>query len=119
MFCKSCGEKLPDDANFCMKCGQALRSDSTPRGAISWEYKDITIPLTNVSNWGEAPANDRTLCESYDRCILPFLQREAAEGWLPEQPTDLPNMLNSGRVKRHGLLRWTCEKVSIRLRRPI
>ena len=31
MFCKSCGEKLPDDANFCMKCGARCLTESSSK----------------------------------------------------------------------------------------
>ena len=27
MFCAHCGTQLPDEANFCMKCGKPLRAD--------------------------------------------------------------------------------------------
>jgi|688.fasta_scaffold309282_2 hypothetical protein len=31
MFCSNCGTQLPNDANFCLKCGQRLRAVASPQ----------------------------------------------------------------------------------------
>ncbi|MFZ4656618.1 MAG: zinc-ribbon domain-containing protein [Caldilineaceae bacterium] len=31
MFCSNCGTQLPNDANFCLKCGQRLRAVASPK----------------------------------------------------------------------------------------
>jgi hypothetical protein len=43
MFCNDCGTELPDEANFCWKCGKPQREDirvERPR----WEICEITYP---------------------------------------------------------------------------
>ena len=59
MFCKSCGANLPDDANFCMKCGVGLRGTVQDERTLfestmqklsvhdgeSWE--NVTLIVTN------------------------------------------------------------------------
>jgi hypothetical protein len=32
MFCKNCGQQLPDDVNFCMNCGEAQRVKGDKNG---------------------------------------------------------------------------------------
>lgn len=33
MYCVKCGQQLPDDANFCSRCGVALKGDDQGRAA--------------------------------------------------------------------------------------
>ena len=42
MFCSNCGTRLPDDANFCMKCGKALRSNLQQSDEVQWETCQIS-----------------------------------------------------------------------------
>lgn len=40
IYCPQCGKELPDDANFCMKCGKPLTGGTqpTPQQEPLWEY---------------------------------------------------------------------------------
>lgn len=47
MFCVSCGKELPDDANFCLKCGKPLRggTQAGQEKAEQWEVCQIETKL--------------------------------------------------------------------------
>lgn len=60
MFCKKCGSKLDDDAQFCEHCGTVIKriileTPETQNSNISLET-DVTIPSIDVGNEGQAPA---------------------------------------------------------------
>ncbi|MBI4673161.1 MAG: zinc ribbon domain-containing protein [Chloroflexi bacterium] len=42
MFCVNCGTQLPDDANFCFKCGKPQR-DTTATNEPTWEWETCEI----------------------------------------------------------------------------
>ncbi len=44
MYCSKCGKHYPDDANFCMGCGQTLKAEveANPNVPVQWEYKQIS-----------------------------------------------------------------------------
>lgn len=44
MYCKKCGQQLPDDANFCLKCGTPQRAGMTPPGAVA---AIVRVPFNN------------------------------------------------------------------------
>jgi|SRR5579859_984801 len=45
IYCSKCGKQHPDDANFCMGCGQPFKAGGRPPQSKlkRWEYRDITI----------------------------------------------------------------------------
>lgn len=51
MFCKKCGNALPDGAAFCQKCGTKVNENSVPtyiapaRAKASFPLKYIVIPV--------------------------------------------------------------------------
>ena len=64
MFCMNCGKELPDDANFCLKCGKpqnasALAEVEEPvweTCEIVWNYKKKGGMLSNdkLMFWAKA-----------------------------------------------------------------
>ncbi len=65
MYCQKCGTQLPDDANFCLKCGAAQRTQAkSPLGSKSYEvcYLKIKSGLLN-SKW-EAWVGKNKIAES-------------------------------------------------------
>ncbi len=60
MFCVNCGTQLPDDANFCGKCGTPQKSGSRigegPTGT-KWETCEIVREEAVPSNWTESFTN--------------------------------------------------------------
>lgn len=54
MFCTTCGESLPDDANFCSSCGNAVETDGpaagaeAPTGAIDLSTVDAAEDLDEL-----------------------------------------------------------------------
>lgn len=113
-----CGKQLPDDANFCMKCGAPLRGSSvTLQRSFRWEYKDVTIPLG-------LNTKSRTFREQVDTSILQRLQEEGGTGWQADQPTSFNDLKQSGAFdysERFGLFgeSWDYRSVTIRLKRLI
>lgn len=41
MYCKKCGNQLPDDAAFCMKCGAPQGSSDASKAETKWETAEI------------------------------------------------------------------------------
>lgn len=69
MFCMKCGTQIPDDANFCYKCGasigQAVRITDEPK----WEHCEIVYDCNEgfVSGhdfwfWAKAVGTSGTYC---------------------------------------------------------
>lgn len=57
MFCAACGAELPDNANFCLKCGHQLK-DLPARvlaGAPRHETKEFLVPLAGLSGLRSMP----------------------------------------------------------------
>jgi hypothetical protein len=65
MYCSNCGTELPDNANFCVKCGKPQREGAQPIAVkyetcvIMWKTKDTKIKWigkteTEMSFWAEA-----------------------------------------------------------------
>ena len=42
MFCSKCGTELPDEANFCLKCGQPTRGEASRATLVEYEFCTIT-----------------------------------------------------------------------------
>lgn len=57
LFCKKCGNKFPDESNFCPKCGTPRDIESTNlKNCISLETKDVPKRekngvSTNIDEW--------------------------------------------------------------------
>ena len=81
MFCYNCGQQLPDEANFCMKCGKATLKDISAGSheANSHQETAVTIqtPTLHTSTSESLPAQ-----ESYAEAI--------AEGQLTPISHELP-----------------------------
>ncbi len=43
IYCMQCGKELPDDANFCLKCGKPIGNavKPAPQSEQQWEYCEI------------------------------------------------------------------------------
>jgi hypothetical protein len=123
MFCVKCGTKLPDDANFCLKCGKSQNSTSDTSARLpiqaKWEYKELVIPL-NFRERNNLIGNEADMLikdtEHYNPIILEQLQREGENGWEPDGPTDIPSMLRVGRIKMKGTFSRSYVSVTIRMR---
>ena len=40
MYCKNCGSQLPDEANFCLKCGYQINGSQV---AVKWETQVLEV----------------------------------------------------------------------------
>ena len=50
IFCMNCGHELPDDANFCFKCGKPLKSTiQSAQPDARWEYCEIVCKVGGFS----------------------------------------------------------------------
>lgn len=133
IYCSKCGKQHPDDANFCMKCGQPFNtggqlSKSKP---MHWEYKDITIRFPRD---GFTDINDSKLkqyngvVQLADPIILAQLQQEGRNGWQAEGPTEFRTLDQLKLVQKRKRIvlaltasseRTTYEQVTIRLKRLV
>lgn len=41
MFCSKCGTELPDEANFCCKCGHPVKESASRAAPVQYEYCEI------------------------------------------------------------------------------
>jgi hypothetical protein len=50
MFCIKCGVKLPDDANFCLKCGQPQAGNKSPSSSFNEYEETCTVEHERVGH---------------------------------------------------------------------
>jgi hypothetical protein len=123
MFCTKCGAQLPNDANFCLKCGKSQNSASyTSAPSLTqskWEYKELVIPLNFRAADGLLDPTIYTVrdAEHYNPIVLEYLQREGQNGWEPDGPTDISSMSRVGRIKEKGSFSRYYVSVTIRMKR--
>lgn len=109
MFCSNCGTEIPSEARFCTNCGTPIAENKTTTGThgISWEYKDLEIPLSIEFNlpvlqdqnfaWSQLTETERE-CE---RVILKHLQFAGKDGWQADEPTDFKTLFRGKRIIWH------------------
>ena len=124
MYCANCGTVLPDDANFCSKCGTPLRNHAAAPGEIKYEYKDLHIPLNlSWSTLGDYNNPDRAFLLAFDSCILKYLQQEATEGWRAAEPYDYTHLLEHHNLELKmpflSIGTVTAQSATIRLKRIV
>ena len=100
MFCKSCGKDLPDDANFCLRCGRPMRSEahaSIPAIQVvspQWETCEIKDRLVQKPGW-----NTNAICIYYAEAsgptgIYEVAQSPPYEAGRPDAQTSLDVLIN-------------------------
>ena len=120
MFCSKCGAQLPEDANFCLKCGKPQRASAgvTKDAAPSvrhWEYREFRESLkayTNgkkfICNCASLAGGDTPLPDSggrmkmnvlIDNAVRALLKRISPDGWEPIEPIQPEYLWQSLRVK--------------------
>jgi hypothetical protein len=120
--CPSCGTEYPASANFCLKCGAALRRSGEVAGSPGWEYQYLSIGLGMSYPDLAAPesAEGFELRAKAQARITEELARAERDGWQPDEPVDLDALLTNDRVARgRGLQAMMVESLSVRLKRPI
>lgn len=133
VYCSKCGKQHPDDANFCMGCGQSLKAGGHSPSAMrsQWEYKDVIIQFPrdkfrdiNVDNHKQY----QEVVRLADTMILARIQQEGKQGWQPEGSTDFRTLdqLDIIQKRKRVVLaltmnaeRVTYEQVTIRLKRLV
>jgi len=53
-YCTNCGAQLPDEANFCWKCGKPAPKAENPQPNVEYEYCEITLESVR-EKWGIYP----------------------------------------------------------------
>jgi hypothetical protein len=135
IYCSKCGKQHPDDANFCMGCGQPLKVGVHPAQPIPrhWEYKDITVRFpgdrfTDIND--SKPRLYDEVVQLANTIILAYLQQEGYYGWQAEGPTDFRTLDRLKSVQKRirrvfaftdsmSAERTTYEQVTIRLKRLV
>ncbi len=131
IYCSKCGKQNPDDASFCMGCGQQLKPGAQTPQAIPrrWEYQDIEIKFpkdgfTDIQS--DVPKRYDKVIPLANRIILARIQQEGEDGWQADGPTDFRTLDNLGLVKKRERFsfaltmtatRTTYESATIRLKR--
>ena len=134
MFCVKCGTELPDDANFCLKCGKVLKAtvQAEPERQIQWEEKEFSELFSPVVVYKQTPSvlDQNALIQQMRNPIQvttqKLLQRARAEGWEPTEPTDPGRLFLNGRIvtKAHyggsfGNCKWELLEVNVNCRRQV
>jgi hypothetical protein len=123
MFCINCGTQLPDNANFCLKCGtpQANGAQASASRPIRWEYKDLRVPVD--LRWGNGNIPDRIYSEA-DKAVLQSLQEQSKDGWECEGTSDIRRLLRLDKTEAHYKSHWltgfqSIDSIKIRLKRLV
>lgn len=88
IFCMNCGNELPDDANFCLKCGKPVGNvaKSTPQTEPKWEYCEIVFTYeTDVVKNNKRKLSERMLGGKYYTIVI------FAKGIGPKGKFDIPD----------------------------
>ncbi len=91
MICASCGRVLPDDAQFCLKCGQPVATATSAQGALN--------AAPSAASFSAAPRVDTELREALLRCYLRFATSESLSAWLREIGRDPKGSVEEKRVR--------------------
>lgn len=101
MYCSSCGNQIPDDSKFCLKCGKPQSMSSSIINSsqnVEWEYWtwDAGVPsnlyVSPVNKPSTESNNSGAMTESQVRLhfwqrvqskILPVIQEIRDDGWEP------------------------------------
>ena len=75
MFCVNCGTPLPDDANFCLKCGCDLRNLGQSPGTCNLATHDIREG--EYITFGRYPQNNKSVKEPIEWLVLENDGKEA------------------------------------------
>lgn len=102
IYCPQCGKELPDDANFCLKCGKPLKGATQPASQAEprWEYQVLTTPLSGYKYYitsvpfdaGVPSTKGRNLAQEIEQAVSLLLDRVSLDGWEPVEAVD-PNSL--------------------------
>lgn len=81
MFCRKCGENIPEDSAFCVRCGVAVIASSSPMDSTTGIVSDATAtlepkilsnPSGNAINVSVSPTQGSLLYRSRTRVIKKF-----------------------------------------------
>ena len=132
--CSSCGTQLPDDANFCLRCGKPLGLNPPgPRSIERWEYHTETLLLNiKVVGAGWAIEGGMSIDQSTEQKINALIDSQVEalgkEGWLPVQQHDFKALSRAGCLKFKDVspfLKWgsgsdyLLQSISFKLKRPM
>jgi hypothetical protein len=122
MFCSNCGTQLPDNANYCLKCGkpQVKGAQASISHVVRWEYKDVDVPVD--LRWGSGNPPTKVYDEA-NKAILQSLQKESSQGWAAEGSTDVRDLLRDNRTNPHYKCTWlgaqSVDAITIRFKRMV
>ena len=132
IYCSKCGKQHPDDAKFCMSCGQPFNAGVQPQTIPRhWEYKDLIVrfPRDGFTDINESrPKLYNAVVQLADPLILAHLQQEGQQGWQAEGPTEFRTLDQLKLVQKRKRIvlaltasaeRFTYEQVTIRLKRLV
>ena len=108
MFCLNCGAQLPDNANFCFKCGKPQQPTSDPPTSTlgHWENKEFSELFYGNPKWRSDGPYEYDYLNSLAQAmrveinatVKALLERVAPFGWEPTEPTDAGRLLLASRI---------------------
>lgn len=67
MYCRNCGNKVEEDAVFCIKCG--TKTD-TARSSLTQEAGNPAVPAKKISQTVTAAKKKSSLAKKITACVL-------------------------------------------------
>lgn len=114
IFCTKCGTELPDEADFCWKCGQATKTLGGNDPLVGYESCSLTLIRTLTRYLWEARMGSKVIAQSREIWDIPFFDvsdkvhaanhelatQLMADGWKPLTANQLGQVVAMQREKR-------------------
>lgn len=112
LFCTNCGQKLPNDAVFCSRCGarvQSATAASPGKRQGHWEYKEFTHRFDEPITVNADAAGGSILVSRVRSAARELGFKLKREGWELTESIEGAELVENGRVdievKEYGLVR--------------
>jgi hypothetical protein len=107
MFCINCGVELPEDSNFCLKCGKPQHSASGASTPLSiqgrWQYQEFSVQLDGREYQGTGWPIDGSIAfkdaiSPITHAVIELVNRLGPAGWEPIEPIEVDRLWRNQRI---------------------